>query len=686
MLKSIALYPKLAVTGIKNNFRTYLPYIITSAGMIMIYYIVSFLSASEFISEIPGSHATQSMLYMGGGTMIVFSFIFLFYTNSFLIKRRKTEFGLYNILGMSKRNIAIILVWETLMVFALSFAVGIISGVLFSKLGELMLTRMLGGRASYSFDVDKKAIISALISYAVIFFVIMLNALRQIRLSNPIELMKSENSGEKAPKANYVAAIIGFVILLFAYYIAITVNNPITAILLFFVAVIMVIIATYMLFTAGSVALCRGLQANKSYYYRTDHFVSVSQMAYRMKRNGAGLASICILATMVMVTISTTTCLYIGSDDMINSIYPRDICIDSRTANADNGLSVSKVTETVYDKLYKYGTLPQNEIHYGYIDTSGVFDGDKVYLGSDTTQIYLGLDTPASVSGQAEMRRVYFVDIADYNRIAEKNISLDEDEVALYLSGTSYGFDRMDIKDLGEFKVKEIVPDFHDNGIDARNIEPTVFVFVSENEILSRAYDASVKSNDKDSPYYTHFYLSFDLDTSSEKKIEVSREIEKALIELKENNEEITTVSVNSRDMDKVDFKGVYGGFFFLGILFGILFVGTVVLIMYYKQISEGYEDKSRFAILKKVGMTEDEIRKSINSQVLTVFFAPLVATGIHTVFAFPMISKMLMLFGLTNTTLFALVTLCCYAVFAILYVLVYFATSRSYYSIVTKK
>ena len=328
-MNTMLLYPKLAVNGIKKNRRIYLPYILTCSGMIMMYYITSFLTVSSFVKEMQGGTTMHMLLYMGCGVMVVFSAVFLFYTNSFIIRRRKTEFGLYNILGMDKRNISRILLWETFIIYISSLVVGITCGVLFSKLAELALTKMLGGAASYTFNAEPKSIIHAMVYYAVIFLLILINSLRQIHLSNPIELMKSENSGEKPPKANYFLAVLGALILGAAYFLAVYIQNPLEAIFAFFVAVIMVIAATFMLFVSGSVALCKILQKNKRYYYKTNHFISVSQMAYRMKRSGAGLASICILSTMVLVTLSSTICLYVGEEDMLARRYPRDIVVDT---------------------------------------------------------------------------------------------------------------------------------------------------------------------------------------------------------------------------------------------------------------------------------------------------------------------------------------------------------------------
>ncbi|MDE7290133.1 MAG: FtsX-like permease family protein, partial [Oscillospiraceae bacterium] len=300
------LYPKLAASGIKNNRRTYLPYILTCAGMIMMFYIVEFLRRNNFVAEMRGGYIMQIMLGFGSVVMVIFSSIFMFYTNSFLVRGRKKEFGLYNILGMGKLNIARILIWETVFVYLSSLALGNACGVLFSKLAELFLVHIMKADVGYEFAPDFGAVRMSAIWYAIIFLLILFNTLRQIRLTNPIELMKSESTGEKPPKSNLFLTVPGVLLLGGAYYMAVTIINPLGAIFAFLLAVIMVILATYMLFIAGSVAVCRLLQKNKSYYYKTNHFVSVSSMVYRMKRNGAGLASICILSTMVLVTLSST--------------------------------------------------------------------------------------------------------------------------------------------------------------------------------------------------------------------------------------------------------------------------------------------------------------------------------------------------------------------------------------------
>ena len=673
-MNKMLLYPRLAVNGIKKNRRTYLPYILTCSGMIMMYYITSFLTVSSFVREMKGGDIMQQLLFMGCGVMVVFSAVFLFYTNSFIIRRRKTEFGLYNILGMDKRNISRILLWETLMIYAISIVVGISCGILFSKLAELALTKMLGGGASYTFNAEPKSIIHALVYYAIIFLMILINSLRQIHLANPIELMKSENSGEKPPKANYVLAVLGALILGAAYFMAVYIKDPLSAIFAFFVAVLMVIAATYLLFISGSVAVCRVLQKNKRYYYKTNHFISVSQMAYRMKRNGAGLASICILSTMVLVTLSSTICLYIGEEDMLRNRYPRNIVIDTYSTEEAMTYLTYKAAE---DALEKYGETPENILHYSYYNITAAFEGNKVICDAEKVK-------EISNTVNNDTRQIFFVTISDYNKAMNKAEVLSEDEAVICTVNGDFSYNTIAFDGYKTFAVKSRAEDFTGAGSAMVNAVPSVYIFVKDETVIAELSEQQLGIPGE---YHSrmHDYYAFDLNCNEEKQAAIGTEIFDNIVKLKaEHPDDWNGVSLDCAANDRAEFYALYGGLFFLGILFGTVFIAAAVLIMYYKQISEGFEDKAKFEILRKVGMTKDEIRRSINSQVLTVFFAPLAAAGVHMAFAFGIISRLLMLFGLTDAGLFAAVTLCCFMAFGILYTAVYLITSGSYYRIVS--
>lgn len=671
-------YAKLAFTGIRKNRRLYIPYILTCIGMVMMFYIVAFLSDSSVLTGIKGGDVMQSMLSLGTGVIGVFALIFLFYTNSFLMRRRKREFGLYNILGMGKGNLARVLLWESLMIAVVSLGGGLLAGIALSKIAELGMVNLLQGDVNFTLTLEPEAIVQTLLLFSVIFLLLLLNTLRQIRLANPIALLHSENTGEKPPKANWLAALLGAVLLGGAYYLAVTIENPVQTLVWFFVAVIMVIIASYLLFVAGSVVICKLLQKKKSYYYKTNHFVSVSSMAYRMKRNGAGLASICILCTMVLVMISSTVCLYIGAEDSMRTRYPRNINLDITFKSLEDmdGEKPNAVRQIVEKTAAENGESLQNVLDYrvagfaAYMK-NGVIETNSSHLENFQLDYY------------SDVWQIFIVPVSDYNRLMGENETLSEGETLIYTTKSDYPFDTISLGDRIPLKVKKTVSNFADNGVDAMQIIPSVYLFVSDFdsviEPLLTISDPSGKSL-----VGMHWYYGFDLSCDDETQIAIQENLLEKLRQSKVLESGGASISCEGVAQERSGFYGLYGGLFFLGILLGVVFLFAAVLIIYYKQISEGYEDQSRFAIMQKVGMTKKEIRKSINSQVLTVFFMPLITAGVHLAFAFPMIYKLLMLFSLTNQKLLIFVTVCCFLIFTLFYVLVYRITSKAYYSIVS--
>ena len=443
--------------------------------------------------------------------------------------------------------------------------------------------------------------------------------------------------------------------------------------LLFFVAVFMVIIATYLLFIAGSVAVCRLLQRNKRYYYRTNHFVSVSSMVYRMKRNGAGLASICILSTMILVMLSSTVCLYIGAEDAVRSRYPREVIVEA--AYGEETPDLQAVRDVVARVLAEARMQPQNVLDYRYATVSAVFRENRAALDSEGLSL--------NVSGQA--RQILFVPLEAYNALADAPETLDAGEILVYSAKGDYPYDTLALEDFEVLRVKKRVPEFVTNGMDSAQMASSIFVVVPNYEEMVRLVNGRLASLGNERTY-RHDYYAFDLGVSEERQIFIRDEIAKGMREILDTDARFARIVVESRVMEHVNFNAIYGGFLFLGVLLGIVFLFATVLIMYYKQVTEGYEDESRFDIMQKVGMTPQEIKRSVNSQVLTVFFLPLVAAGLHVAFAFPMIAKMLMLFGLTNLRLFVLVTLVCFLIFALFYVLVYRITSYAYLTIISGK
>lgn len=675
-------YAKLAWTGIRNNRRFYLPYILTCSAMVAIYYIISFLTTNPLFDQMVGGTIMQSLLMLGCGVICVFSVIFLFYTNSFLTKRRKKEFGLYNILGMGKMSLSWILCWESLIIAVLSMTAGFVLGLVFSKLAELAMTNILLLESNYAFYVSPGAIVDTAKTFALIFLLLLGNMLYQVWRSNPMELLHSEQAGEKPPKVNWLFALAGIVILAGAYYLAVSIKDPLVALLWFFVAVIMVIVATYLLFISGSVALCRLLQKNKRYYYKANHFVSVSSMGYRMKRNGASLASICILCTMVLVMLMSTGCLYMGMEGSLRERYARNIMFD--ISAKDLGVSDSEYAEGLRGVVEKSakdrGETVKNVLDYSIVDFGGYVMGDEVYLDSKEIQF------------QANTWQMFVFSLEDYNRLAGADETLGADEALCHVSKTNYDYDTVTLGNEAQLKtwnIKKQVGKFVDIGADASQIMPSMFLVVADVEeaLAPWLYDMAEEGGQE---MRRHWIYGVDIPCGDEKQKAIFNDMLENIGAMNERvmNEDgglpfVTYVS-ECVAMERTSFYELYGGLFFLGIMLGLVFILAAVLMMYYKQLSEGYEDQARFEIMQKVGMTARQIKKSINSQVLTVFFLPLLVAALHLAFAFPLVYKMLLLLGFSNQNLLVFVTVGCVLVFALFYILVYNVTSRAYYKIVS--
>lgn len=669
-------YIKLAWGGIGKNKRLYLPYILTCAGMVMMFYIVAFLSISGTIGGIAGG--SQMQLILGWGTYVIgiFSLIFLFYTNSFLMRRRKKEFGLYNILGMGKWNLGRILMWETVLIGLMALAGGLAAGILFSKAAELVMVNILQGDVTFRMTLEPKAIGMALVMFTVIFLLLLLNSLRQIHLANPVELLRSETVGEKPPKANWFFAVLGVVILAAAYYIAVSVENPIEALAWFFVAVVMVVVATYLLFVAGSVTLCRFLQRRRNYYYKPNHFVAVSSMVYRMKRNGAGLASICILCTMVLVMLSGTACLYAGTEDSMRNRFPRNIDLDVKLFSAEQigGEEVAVLRGLCRDAVEEQETGMQNVLDYSAASFAG-------YLQNGFIETDVNKAADFGVNDYDKVWQIFVIPIEDYNRLMDCEVVLQPGEALMYTTKQDYEAEEITV---GEQTVRivEQVDEFMDNGTDAMQVVSSMFLFVPD--VAEYVAPLMTLQDYNGNPIVSvHWYYGFDLPDPDEDQIALAESLREQLQEYSMGNT-VSAISLESAAEERAGFYALFGGLFFLGLLLGLVFVLGAVLIMYYKQVSEGYEDQSRFAIMQKVGMTRREIRRSINSQVRTVFFLPLAAAGIHLCFAFPIMRRMLVAFNLTNLRLLVIVTAGSFLVFALMYLLVYRMTSRAYYKIVS--
>ncbi len=678
------IYPKLAWSGIKNNRRLYVPYILTCIGMIMMFYIMEFLTLNPAIKNMPGGQSLQYILQLGVLVIGTFAVIFLFYTNSFLLRRRKKEFGLYNVLGMGKRNLAAVQVFESLIVAVIALAAGLFLGITFSKCAELLMLNIMGQETNFSIYIAWQSIRDTICLFGLIFVLLYFNTVFHIRITNPIELLHSENAGEKPPKANWLFAVIGIVILAGAYYISVSIKNPLDALMWFFVAVIMVIAATYILFQAGSVTLCRLLQKNKKYYYKTNHFVSVSSMAYRMKRNGAGLASVCILCTMVLVMISTTACLYFGKEDSLRNVYPRDINFvmsfeDNSYINSQDKKSLLNVVEQVIEKNNRTAENIfdcQMASFVSYIE-NGEIETDSKHLESFMQ----------SMSGMnfADVWQIGVISLEDYNKITGESETLNANEIMLYTSkDTDYENSTIAFGDGEAFNIKKKLKAFISNGTEDYQLLPTMYMVVSDLEKIMQPL-SQIKDPTGRNLISVEWNYCLDINGSDDEKIEIYNEMKENVKQLLSQDETGNIqIRYSCRTLERDGFYSSNIGLFFLGIMLGLMFLMATVLIIYYMQVCEGYEDQSRFEIMQKVGMTQKEIKKSINSQILTVFFMPLAVAGMHLIFAFPIINKLLVMFALTNKNLLISITVICFIVFALFYMLVYHITSKAYYSIVS--
>lgn len=660
------MYTKLAITNIKNNRQFYFPYLLTGIITVAMFYIMCALESNPGIQSMPGAKNLGLILRLGIGVIGIFAVIFLFYTNSFIIKRRKKELGIYNILGMEKRHIAKILSKEAFFTAIIAIGGGLVTGVLFHKLACMLLYRMIGFNGGITFSFSKKGVMITAILFAIVYLLTYIYDLFQVQLANPIELLQSGNKGEREPKTKAIMAVLGVLCLGAGYFIAITTKNPIKALTLFFVAVILVIIGTYLLFTAGSIALLKILRRNKGYYYQTKHFTSVSGMIYRMKQNAVGLANICILSTMVLVAVSTTVSLYVGIEDIMKERYPNEINI---SAYYDTGAPAEDSIAPIVEKSVKESGRKIRheedylELYFAAIKDQGQYslDKEKVKTAGDRVSGFVVLT-------REDCKKKYNEEIPE---LAENEVALftikKTDMDTLVLENRSYH-----VKEIKQFENTE---DFETI---ADMMDEYYYVIVNDVQDMERLWQLQKDIYQENSSSISR-QVRLDIDGDSEQKKECFENIKTAL----EPEQAKARILIDSRQSNLDEFYQIYGGFLFLGLFLGILFLMITVLIIFYKQISEGYDDKERFSIMEKVGMSNDEVKATIRSQVRTVFFLPILMAAIHVGMAFPMIKRLLSLFGLSNTALFAGCMAGTILVFALIYLLVFLKTSKTYYKIV---
>lgn len=637
------IYEKLAVTNLKNNRKTYVPYIFTGVLTVMMFYIIDALSRGKGITQ----DTLKICLQYATGVIVVFAVIFLFYTNSFLIKRRKKEIGVYNILGMGKRHIARMMAVETILTAGISILGGLVFGIIFGKLMYLLLLKILHNSVDMQFSVNGTAIVQTVILFAGIFLLTYLYNILQIQLVNPVELLHGGNQGEKEPKSRWLLVIVGVAALGNGYWIALTTEAPLEALLKFFVAVVCVIIGTYALFIAGSIVVLKILRKNKAYYYNPKHFTSVSGMIYRMKQNGAGLANICVLSTMVLVMVSTTVSLYAGMEDILDSRFPRDVSIVCNEADTNKEETLQRL---IKEQCEKAGVKITDRVRYRYGSMNAVLKGNNL---EKVEQYYPD-------------NHFYYVEMItqeEYNRIEKKNVSLKEQEILTYTTNGKCGKKQINIAGQN-YQVKKELSEMTSQPKSTAEMYKTLYIVFANAEQIERIESFS---------YADKFNLKGDDGKQKEALEQIQNEF----------YEKFPDGTMESRMLSRSSFYELYGGLFFIGIYLGSMFIMATVLIIYYKQISEGYDDRERYQIMQKVGMSKKEVKRSIRSQVLSVFFLPLVVAVIHVAVAFKVMIKILGVLNLTNVSLFAVCTIITIAVFAVFYIIVYSITAKEYYRIV---
>ena len=655
--RGVGFYWKLAFTNLKGNRRVYLPYLLSSVGIIMMFYSINALGQGIDQGALYGGTTVASMMGLGVFVIGLFAVLFLFYTNSFIIKRRKKELGLYNILGMEKRHIAHILFRETLLTAVCSLALGLGLGIVFSRVLFWLLGLLLGTDLAVAFVIPVSAITSTLGLFGLIFLLTLCYNLLQVKLSKPIELLHGGETGEREPKAHWFLAVLGALLLGTGYTMAVTIQDPLSALVFFFVAVILVILGTYLLFITGITAMLKLLKKNKRFYYKTNHFTALSGMLFRMKQNAAGLASICVLFTALLVTVSTTFSLYTSMDGLLRARYPRNVLVSVCDANQE---AKDMVRSAVNQKSQELGLTLENVV-----DREG-WNITTARVGNTLHTQEVSLETCAVVNIFTQ---------SESERFSGQQVDLAENQVLLFDPANTFPEeDTLHIDD----KTYEIVPSDYvmPEASTLAQIYEMYYLVVRDETVVENIL---APSGSDTFPIYSY---DFDVAGGDPEDIAALREA-LGTVDFSGPGVEYAALLFEDSATSRQSFMELYGGLFFLGLFLGVLFLLGTALIIYYKQVSEGYDDARRFNIMQKVGMSHKEVKQSIHSQILLVFFLPLVMAVLHLAFAFPMLEKILLVMGLANTQLILLSTLGCVAVFAVAYLIIYALTARTYYNIV---
>lgn len=667
------LYFRLALRNVKNNKSTFLPFSISTSAIIAMFYML--YSIYEQVNENMFSGAEQMRIILNLGVSIcgIFSVFVLIYTNGFLMKRRSREFGLYSVLGMEKKHITKIVFWEIVIVALGCITAGILAGIALSKLMFMVLLKILNLKTDFSFGVYPKPVLFTIIVFELIFaIVIFLNSVRVHRLK-PVELIRNENAGEREPKAKWFLAILGLVTLALGYYLALTAKSPMDAMGRFFMAALCVIIGTYLLFMSVSITFLKILKKNKKFYYDKKHFITVSGMMYRMKQNAAGLATICILSTCVLVVLSTTVSLYVGMEDVLRGRFPKDVITnylyledsDSPEEQKENHYDYQKVQDACQSRADEYNVKIQDEDKYYSIDDIGALQNGRYSMEN--------ISTNNMVNFKVKL-------LEDYNRANSENITLNANEAIVYSSDKGrISSQKISIYNK-EYTIKKKLEKLP---VDEKELQlyDTLYIVVKDMDAMKEIRDVINENTKDDFVCNIKYNYEFNLAGDFKDKEEYCQGLRDVI-----NHTGIAhTDEVESIYTSRQNFFGLYGSLFFIGIFIGTMFLITTVMIIYYKQLSEGYQDRRRFEIMKKVGMDDKETKSVIKTQILMVFFLPIFMAVIHICFAFDIIRKMLVSLNFNNTPLYIVCTVMVTLVFFIVYGIVYTITAGTYYRVINK-
>lgn len=653
---------KLALNNIGKGRKFFIPYILASAGMMAIFYIMLYVAFNKEITKLQGADSLKQLLLLGSVIVAVFAAIFIIYINGFLMKRRNKEIGLYSILGMEKRHIGKVLFAETFVSFFCAAVAGIASGAVFSHLVVLLTEKLLKGSARLSAAVSLPATVYTLILFGIIFLLVLAANQKRIIFAKPIEILREANVGEKEPKANVILTLLGIVCMVAGYSIANMVREPLEALVMFFTAVILVIIGTYLLFTTVSIVILKRLKGNRKIYYKKNNFTTISGMLFRMKQNAVGMANICIISTMVLVLVSTVVCMKFSSEETIEIMSPHDFAVSCEIPPK----YIGKIDKT---KIEKDLDMLNDEARKAGVKVSGI--NGLTFMEVPMKRDKKNEDLTFEFGGN--MSFVNFVTEKTFNLQTGKNVSLKSGEI-IQLGGEKNGY--VCFENL-KFRVKSYIKDGR-KLIPANTESMASYIFVVRDQKALNSI--SREAMRRDVITLKTYKIMFNAKDDKRMHDFVKKYARK--LETRPYMEH-TFISKKSEFVDRV--YGITGGFLLIGILLGSVFMVAAALIIYYKQISEGYYDREKFIIMQKVGMSQKEVKKSIRKQILAVFFTPLILAAMHMAGAFNMMYRLLGLFNFNNIWIFVGSTLATMLVFAVIYAIIYTVTAREYYKIVSR-